>query len=76
MALFNPGGLATGIGSLPFIDADEAVRFVRNHFPVIPHWPQMPNLGMEEHFIFQFLKPLVDTGLIVEKNKTYVFDGS
>lgn len=76
MALLNPGSLATGIGSLPFIDADEAVRFVRKHFPVIPHWPQMPNLGMEEHFIFQFLKPLVDTGLIVEKNKTYFFDRS
>jgi hypothetical protein len=75
-ASFNPGGLATGIGSLPFTDAHESVGFVRNHFPKIPHWPQMPQLGRQEHFIFQFLKPLVDIGLIVEKNGKYFFDTS
>ncbi len=74
--LKGPGGLATGIGSLPFTDAHESVRFVRKHLPQMPHWPQMPRLGRQEHFISQCLKPLVDTGLIVEKNEKYFFDTS
>jgi len=73
---FNPSGLATGIGSLPFIDPDQAIKLIRRYFPAIPHWPQMPRRGMEEHFVFQFLQPLVETGLLVAKNRTYFFDMS
>lgn len=73
---FNPSGLATGIGSLPFIDPDQAIKLIRRHFPAIPHWPQMPRRGMEEHFVLQFLQPLVEAGLLVVKNHTYFFDMS
>jgi len=73
---FNPKGLATGIGSLPFIDPDQAIKLIRRYFPAIPHWPQMPRRGMEEHFVFQFLQPLVETGLLKAKNRTYFFDMS
>jgi hypothetical protein len=48
---FNPSGLATGIGSLPFIDPDQAIKLIRRYFPAIHHWPQMPRRGMEEHFV-------------------------
>ena len=76
MLRFNPSGLATGIGSLPFTDPEQAIKFIRRYFPAIPHWPQMPRRGMEEHFVFQFLQPLVDAGLLVAKNHTYFFDTS
>ena len=76
MLRFNPGGLATGIGSLPFTDPDQAIKLIRRYLPVIPHWPQMPRRGMEEHFVFQFLQPLVEAGLLVAKNHTYFFDTS
>jgi hypothetical protein len=36
----------------------------------------MPRRGMEEHFVFQFLQPLVETGLLKAKNHTYFFDMS
>jgi hypothetical protein len=44
---FHPGrsfvseGALTGIGSLPFEDADQAVAFVAEHSPEIPFWPQL-----------------------------------
>lgn len=76
LSRFNPGGLATAIGSLPFTDPGEAIKLIRRHLPAIPHWPQMPRRGMEEHFVFQFLQPLVDTGLLVAEDDTYFFDMS
>jgi hypothetical protein len=76
LSRFNPGGLATAIGSLPFSDPSEAIKLIRRYLPAIPHWPQLPRRGMEEHFVFQFLHPLVDTGLLVVQDDTYFFDMS
>ena len=39
---FSPG-CVTGVGSLPFIDADEAVEFVAQYSPELPFWPQLPS---------------------------------
>ena len=69
-----PHGMATGIGSLPFTDPDQAVDFVLTHMPRLPHWPQMPRRGIEEYFVFQFLQPLVDTGLLETTDKKFFFD--
>ncbi len=74
MTQFNPCGIATGIGSLPFIDPNEALEFVLRYFPSTPHWPQMPRRGREEYFVYQFLQPLVDTGLLKTENDNFVFD--
>lgn len=74
MSQFNPCGIATGIGSLPFIDPNEALAFVLRYFPLIPHWPQMPQRGREEYFVYQFLQPLVDTGLLKTENDNFIFD--
>jgi hypothetical protein len=62
--VFAPCGLATGIGSLPFIETPEALAMIRTYLPAIPHWPQLPRRGSSENFVFQFLQPLVDMKLL------------
>lgn len=32
--------------------------------PAAPHWPQLPNLGIESSFVAQYLSPLIETGVI------------
>lgn len=71
---FIPSGLATGIGSLPFSEPVQAVLFVLENVPDIPHWPQLPQRGEKEGLIFQFLNPLVNTGLININNGRAFFD--
>lgn len=71
---FKPAGIATGIGSVPFTEPGEALSLVFSNIPQIPHWPQMPQRGPEEGFVFQFLTPLVKTGLIRVENGRACFD--
>jgi hypothetical protein len=73
---FEPAGLATGIGSLPFIDVHKALDLIWAELPEIPHWPQLPRRGKMEHFINQFLQPLVDCGLLVQHGSSWRFDTS
>jgi hypothetical protein len=40
-----PVGAATGIGSLPGTDIDDAVRLVLGELPDLPHLPELPNRG-------------------------------
>ncbi len=61
---FRPAGLATGIGSLPFFEPEPALELIWENLPAIPHWPQLPQRGWEEGFVFQFLSPLVKTGVL------------
>lgn len=51
-------GLATGIGSLPFTDADEAVDLVLKYLPQIPFWPQLPKRDIREGMLAQFSENL------------------
>ncbi len=67
-------GLATGIGSLPFLDEYEAVNFVLERLPKIPHWPQLPGRGEQEGFVFQYLYPLVKSGLLNIEDGQACFD--
>ncbi len=39
---------ATGIGSLPHTDTEEAVAAVLEHCPDLPHWPQLPKVSRHE----------------------------
>lgn len=71
---FLPAGLATGMGSLPHLDAREALDVILAHIPEIPHWPQLPRRSAREHFVFQFLQPLVDCGVLVRRNRRWGFD--
>jgi hypothetical protein len=40
--------MATGIGSLPLTDPDEAVALSLRYLPEAPIWPQLPRLGFRE----------------------------
>lgn len=71
---FHPGGLATGIGSLPYTEAGQALPIIFETMPSIPHWPQLPLRGSSEGFVFQFLNPLVQLGLLVFEGERVFFD--
>ncbi|OGX17435.1 MAG: hypothetical protein A3K83_06795 [Omnitrophica WOR_2 bacterium RBG_13_44_8b] len=51
-------GLATGIGSLPFKEADEALGLIFKHTPQIPFWPQLPKRDIREQMVAQFSEGL------------------
>jgi methionine synthase II (cobalamin-independent) len=69
---FIPDCLATGIGSLPFHQPQAALNLILESFPQVPHWPQLPRRGSQEGFVFQFLNPLVQTGLLeLKANQAY-----
>lgn len=58
--------LACGIGSLPYLEPEAALKLIAATMPHIPHWPQLPRRGHVEHFVHQSLAPLVRLGLIRE----------
>ncbi|NLL19051.1 MAG: hypothetical protein GX262_08490 [Clostridia bacterium] len=62
--LIKPCYKATGIGSTPFTDADEALAMVIKYLPDLPHWPQMPRTR-REHFFYQSMTPFLDLGLLI-----------
>ncbi|MGD0154283.1 MAG: hypothetical protein ABSC17_11115 [Thermacetogeniaceae bacterium] len=66
----SPGGLPTGIGSLPHLDAATAVSLVKKYFPAVPHWPQLPMANKREYFTHQFLQLLLDLGLLRVERET------
>jgi len=45
---FTANCRATGIGSLPYEDADDAVAAVFRDCPDLPYWPQLPNVSRAE----------------------------
>jgi methionine synthase II (cobalamin-independent) len=47
-------GLATGIGSLPHKDAEEALDLIFKYCPQIPFWPQLPKRDVREGMVAQF----------------------
>jgi methionine synthase II (cobalamin-independent) len=51
-------GLATGIGSLPHKDADEALDLIFENVPDIPFWPQLPKRDCKEGMVAQFSEKL------------------
>lgn len=71
---FEPKCLATGIGSLPFTDAGDAMQMINKYLTDIPNWPQLPLRGREEHFVNQYLKPLLTMGLITDDGNKIFFD--
>lgn len=71
---FEPNGLATGIGSLPYTAVENAMPLIEKYIPYIPHWLQMPQRERQENFVEQFLEPLVKTGLLVDDGDKSCFD--
>ena len=61
-------GLATGVGSLPFVEAQKAVDLVLRCVPEAPFWPQLPKRDAREGMIAQFSENLpglkIDSGTL------------
>lgn len=55
-----PGGVATGVGSLPGTDALEAARLVADELPDFPHLPELPERGPGADLIGRAAGLLVD----------------
>jgi len=51
-------GLATGIGSLPYLDADRALDLIFKYCLEIPFWPQLPRRDIREGMTMQFSEGL------------------
>jgi len=52
------------MGSLPHLEADDALDVIFRYVPEIPHWPQLPRCSPREKFVFQALQPLVNFDLL------------
>ncbi len=73
MTLRINGFEATAIGSLPFTNPEQALSLIEKYVPSIPHWPQLPNRGIRENFVFQYLAILVELGLLkISQNRFYL----
>ncbi|MDI6631477.1 MAG: hypothetical protein QME13_03505 [Thermoanaerobacteraceae bacterium] len=70
-------GLATGIGSLPCIEAAPALELVKKHLGSLPHWPQLPRRGSAEGFVEQFLGALAAHRILETRGKPrFLNDGA
>jgi hypothetical protein len=63
--------IATGIGSLPIADPDQAVDLSLRYLAEAPIWPQLPQRGFHEHMDAQYSESL--PGLVVDEAKKRVF---
>ena len=72
---FNPEGIATAIGSFPYIDSAATCEFILSTFPEIPFWPQLPNADFREQMEVQYCEGLPRLVLNEEEQRIY-FDTS
>jgi len=59
MPSFAPRALATGIGSLPHPEPQDALKLILSAFPTLPFWPQLPRRDFRENMYAQFSEDLV-----------------
>lgn len=64
--------MATGIGSLPMTDPEEAVREILKYLPEIPFWPQLPGRAFREQMVPQYSEGLPGVVEDREKERIYV----
>jgi methionine synthase II (cobalamin-independent) len=67
--------LATGVGSMPFTDADHAVDIAMTRLSECPFWPQLPQLGLNEQMDAQYSEGMPCLVVDREKDRIY-FDTS
>jgi len=56
--MVNLKGLATGIGSLPYRNAEDALDLIFKYTPRAPFWPQLPKRNACEGMVAQFSQNL------------------
>ena len=65
--------IATGIGSMPVTDPDQAVALSLQYLPEAPIWPQLPQRSFREHMDSQYSESL--PGIVLdEKKQRFSFD--
>jgi methionine synthase II (cobalamin-independent) len=64
---FDFNCIATGIGSLPITDPDQAAELSLRYLPEAPIWPQLPQRSFREHMDGQYSEAL--PGLVVDEAK-------
>ena len=62
----NLKGLATGVGSLPFADAQKATDLILRCVPGAPFWPQLPKRNMREGMIAQLQGERIPAEKLIE----------
>jgi methionine synthase II (cobalamin-independent) len=62
-------GLATGIGSLPYLEPAPALDLIKHNLAALPHWPQLPRRAEAEGFVRQFLGALEAQGIVAAGEK-------
>ncbi len=72
---FTPKFLATGIGSMPFLDTETAIRISFSELKDSPIWPQLPQTGLKEQMDVQYSEGIPCINIDYEKNRMY-FDTS
>ncbi|MDH4163202.1 MAG: methionine synthase [Nitrospirota bacterium] len=72
---YNFNCIATGIGSLPVVDPDQAASLSLRYLSEAPIWPQLPKRDFREHMDGQYSESL--PGIIVDEGKKrFSFDSS
>lgn len=69
---FLPCCLATGIGSLPHLETDAAIRVVLGSVPDAPFWPQLPARGLNEQMEVQFSEGLPRVVIDRDRGRMYI----
>jgi methionine synthase II (cobalamin-independent) len=62
--------MATGVGTMPFMEPAEACTLIFQHVPEAPHWPQLLRASSSEGMIDQFLEGA--PGVVEEGGKAYL----
>jgi methionine synthase II (cobalamin-independent) len=68
---WEPGVMATAIGSLPYSDPDKAVEVTLKHLRECPAWPQLPRRDFRENMYAQYSEGL--PGVVVDGEKLKVW---
>jgi len=71
----KPKFLATGIGSMPFIDPEHAVDISISNLEAAPFWPQLPKLNLKEQMEIQYSEGMPCVVIDSQKGRMY-FDTS
>jgi hypothetical protein len=71
----KPRFLATGIGSMPFQDAEHAVDVSLSRVSGAPFWPQLPKISLNEQMEIQYSEGMPCVVIDREKKRLY-FDTS
>jgi len=69
--MHNFNCIATGIGSMPMVDPEQAVRLSLTYLSEAPIWPQLQQRNFREHMDAQYSESL--PGLIIDEEKMKIF---